>query len=475
MVNQKNTAIQRSSQNVFGSNRTKRAITSNTAYDFRGKQMTAFGGSFLVGSLIERLDIIGLINERLTSRRKTHMPASKLIVAIVILVMLGFERLQHIVHLSRDSIILRILGVDKLPVQSTMWRFLNRSLCKHNERQLQGILHEVRHRVWKLANIKPAKIHIDTDTTSTIAYGNQDGAKVGYCPGKRGAKCFRPLLSSISETGEIVLAQQRRGDRVSGIELAKHLKRCIDHTPSFVERIWRADSEFYCKESILVCRTADVRFIVSARKTAPVMDHIRNAVWKKAKVCDGVSEFIYQPGGWKESFRFVVARYEKKPDEQTDLFEDTKYKYRVFVTDLKSSAQDIVKEYDGRAGIENLIEEAKNQVAFAKIPGKNFIATSIFLQFVTMAFNLNRYLQLFGRDNNKEYHNCEMKTVRQTGLFISAKISDHAKQTIIHFGSEYPRRSWIDTIMKRLRRIDIKRFGLQPVIPVPLAGVTCGA
>jgi hypothetical protein len=475
MVKKKDTQSAVTRQKIFNQNETSGRISSKTHYDFSGKQMSAFGGTFLIGSLIERLNLYQLFSTQLTVKRKTKIPFDKLMVAMVILIMLGFERLQHIIHISTDSLILRVLGITKLPVQSTLWRFLNRSLHKHNERQLQEIQHEIRNRVWRLANVQPTCIHINTDTTSSIAYGNQDGAKVGYCPGKRGAKCFRPILSSISETGEIILAQQRRGDRVGGIELAKHLKRCINRLSFDIERIWRADSEFYCKEAIMMCESTGVHFIVSVRKTAPVTDLISKAQWIRSDVCHGVAEFSYMPQGWKGSYRFVVARYEKEPDEQTDLFEDAKYKYRVFVTDMKLPCSKIVTEYDGRAGIENLIEEAKNQVAFAKILGKSFIATSLFLQIVTMAFNMGRYLQLFGRDEKAAYHNEEMKTIRQTRFYISARIIDHGRQPRIRFGSEYPRQGWFTRIMTRLRSVDLRYRGLSPVISTPLLGVICRA
>lgn len=475
MVKEKDTQKNANGQGISCAEPKARRIHSNTRFDFKGRNMTAFGGSFLIGSLVERLDLYRLLSERLTINRKTKIPASKLIVAITIIIMLGFERLQHVMHLSMDTMILRLLNIARLPVQSTFWRFINRSLHKHNERQLQDVLHELRSRVWRLANVQAKRIHINTDTTSSIAYGHQDGAQVGYCPGHQGAKCFRPLLSSISETGEILLAQQRCGTRVGGLELAKHLKRCIDRLPSNIERIWRADSEFYCKEAIMICERTGTHFIVSVRKTAPVMELINTATWFESKISDGVCEFMYTPHGWNNAYRFVVARYEKEPDEQTDLFEDTRYKYRVFVTDLNEPAEKIVTEYDGRAGIENLIEEAKNQVAFAKIPGKNFIATSLFLQMVTLAFNLNRYLQIFGREEMAPYHNEEMKTIRQRSLYISARIADHERRTQIHFGVEYPRQRWFTILMKRLRQINVKLTGFAPVIATPLRGVVCRA
>jgi hypothetical protein len=459
MVKEKDTLSSCKFQQKITNNR---LINSNTSFDFSGRHMTAFGGTFLVGSLIERIGLIDLLDQTLTVKRKTALSTPKMITALVYLLFIGLERLNHIVHIAEDQMILRLLGIARMPVQSTFWRLINKSLHKHNERQFQNVISVLRERVWTLSNVKATKYEINTDTTPLIAYGNQDGAKVGYCPKDRGAKCFKPIISSLSQTGEIIYAQQRKGDRIGGLEIAKHLKRLFIKVPADAQRIWRADSEFYCKEAVMICEQQDVNFVISVRKTAPIMQFIRDANWTKSKLCDGLTEFYYQPIGWARKYRFIVARYEKKQDEQTELFEDTKYKYRAFVTDMDDPMYKIVKEYDGRAGIENLIEEAKNQIGFSKIPGKNFTANSLFLQIVVLSFNLCRYLQLFGRSENGEYQNEEIKTIRHKTIFISAKIADHARYTEIHFGGEYPLKNWFSELMRRIRKIDLSV--LQPVI-----------
>jgi len=54
----------------------------------------------------------------------------------------------------------------------------------------------------------------------------------------------------------------------------------------------------------------------------------------------GQCEFRYQPEGWGQAYRFIVLRYEKKPNageaerEQYQLFDTPEYTYRVFVTDM---------------------------------------------------------------------------------------------------------------------------------------------
>jgi hypothetical protein len=58
-------------------------ISSKTHYDFLGKQMSAFGGVFIIGSLIERLNLYQLLSTQLTVKRKTKVPFDKLMVAMV--------------------------------------------------------------------------------------------------------------------------------------------------------------------------------------------------------------------------------------------------------------------------------------------------------------------------------------------------------------------------------------------------------
>ena len=52
---------------------------------------------------------------------------------------------------------------------------------------------------------------------------------------------------------------------------------------------------------------------------------------------------------------------------QEPLFEDDRYKYRIFVTNLSKTPQGTIAKYDQRAGAENLVGEAKRE-GLAAIP-----------------------------------------------------------------------------------------------------------
>jgi len=148
----------------------------------------------------------------------------------------------------------------------------------------------------------------------------------------------------------------------------------------------------------------------------------------------GSRSFGINPTDGKRPTDLSLRDIKKENKEiQTDMFEDTSYKYRVFVTDLRRKAEKIVFEYDGRANIESLIEESKNQIAMAKIPGKRFAANASFLQVVMLAFNLNKWLQLIGRDADNPFHWEEVQTSRFKHLYIATRLVETGRKNRYSF------------------------------------------
>jgi len=123
------------------------------------------------------------------------------------------------------------------------------------------------------------------------------------------------------------------------------------------------------------------------------------------------------------------------------MFEDTSYKYRVFVTDLRRKAEKIVFEYDGRANIESLIEESKNQIAMAKIPGKRFAANASFLQVVMLAFNLNKWLQLIGETRTIHFIGRRSKRHASSICILQPGLSRRAEKPLFVLRQTIPTRS----------------------------------
>jgi len=173
------------------------------------------------------------------------------------------------------------------------------------------------------------------------------------------------------------MGELHNGDRPSGAQIARHLESAWAALPEGVETVYaRADSGFYGGEAVEAYERRDCGFIISARKTARLVEELKAAAWKRSPRtdADGQCEFRYQPEGWEKAYRFVALRYvkEKKSEpgqvEQYQLFETADYTYRVFVTNLKQPVDLLVWFYNQRAGAENLIKEANNDAGLAAYP-----------------------------------------------------------------------------------------------------------
>ena len=70
---------------------------------------------------------------------------------------------------------------------------------------------------------------------------------------------------------------------------------------------------------------------------------------------------------------------EQNDSKQLSLFDDHKYKYRIFATSLKKRPHNVIHEYDGRAGCEPLIGESQRE-GIAAIPSKKFKRNHAYFQ-----------------------------------------------------------------------------------------------
>jgi hypothetical protein len=254
------------------------------------------------------------------------MDLYRFVLGIVLGIYIGFPRLNQLRFIARDPILTGILKVGRLPVQSTFWRFVN-ALHRNVARQILIIMRSMRERVCEAANVKLETVTIDTDTTVHTLYGQQMGGRKGCNPKNKGKKSYQPMLTFIAETREHVWGELRNGDRPSGKQIGDHPPNVGAALPPGVKQIYgRADSGFYCREAVEGYEQLDARFVVCARKTARLVEELRQAEWKPSPKTDAAAEceFFYQPDGWSKLYRFVALRYEK-PREELNAEETEQY------------------------------------------------------------------------------------------------------------------------------------------------------
>ncbi len=456
-------------------------IGASTPFDFEGKNLTAYGGLLPVATMLEKLGFQRVVEETLTVKRVTRvMSMYQFVLAMVLALYVGFSRLNHLRFLEREPMLVGILKVFRLPPQCTFWRFLA-SLHLEIARQLLEVQRCMRERVWEAAHVRLQTVTLDTDTTVHTLFGQQMGARKGYNPQHKGKKSYQPILTFLAETREYLMGELHNGDRPSGAQIARHLERASAALPKGVEMVYgRADSGFYCCEAVEAYERRGWQFIISARKTARLVEALKAAEWKPSPRtdADGQCEFRYEPEGWEKSYRFIALRYEKKPQpreagepEQYQLFETADYTYRVFVTNLKHAVDLLVWFYNQRAGAENLIKEANNDAGLAAYPSARWPMNCNHFQMAMLAYNLNCWLMLFNREEKaraEDLKHTTLATSRLRFLFLAAKIWRHGGRVGVSYSDHYPERGIFQRLMERLRAITVNPKGYAPVLAVAL-------
>ena len=453
-------------------------IGASTPYDFRGKNLTPYGGLLPVATMLEKLGFQSLVEKTVTVKRVTRaMSWYQFVLGMVLGIYVGFSRLNQLRFIAQDPLLTGILKVSGLPPQSTLWRFLA-ALHLNVAVQILSVQQQMRERVWAAANVRLTVATLDTDTTVHTLYGKQMGGRKSYNPKNKGKKSYQPILTFLAETREYVAGGLRNGDRPDGKEVAEHLRQAFRALPACVRKIFaRADSGFYCWDAVAAYLERGCQFVIVARKTSRLLELLNQAEWKPSPMTDADEqcEFIYQPDGWGKALRFVALRYAEATQpadevEQYQLFATNRYTYRVFVTSLKEPIHLVVAFYNGRAGAENLIKEANNDAGLAAHPSGRFDMNRNFFQMVMLAYNLNCWLMLFNREEQDEVatlRHTTLATARLRFLFVAAKIWSHAGRTGVSYSDHYAEKGLFGRLMQRLRGIMPNSGSFAPV----LAGV----
>lgn len=383
-----------------------RKINASTIFETCSEQITAFGG---ILGLIKFLDLVNLkeifINLYIAPRRKVLLGNYHMVIGILMLLFIGFNRLWHFTYIRLDALICGFFQLTRLPAASTFWRYVD-SLGINQGKSFLKIMSVLRERVWQLCGLSYEMIHLSTDTTVGTLYGHQQGGRKGYNTKNRGKKGYRPVLCFIDETREYLLGKLRKGETLGGEEVAKFIKEITAHLPGCVKKVlFRGDGEFFSWESVSACIGEGFEYIIANKRAKPPFDSKTWSKPKKRKPFE-YNSCVYKPIGWKLPCRFVAMRIPKEvkiPSSepmQYELFEDDRYTYRIFCTSLRGKPYKVISEYDKRADVENLIGESKRE-GLEAVPSTKFKTNYAYFQIVMLAYNIWRYFKMLAEISNK--------------------------------------------------------------------------
>ena len=451
-----------------------RKINASTGYETCTEQLSPFGGLLAAIKLLDLIKFKEIFDfAYLAPSRKPRLGHYLMVVGILMLLFIGFNRLWHFTYIRLDAMLCGFFRLTRLPAASTFWRYVD-SLGINQAKSFLKIMSIVRERVWQLCGFQFYKIHVSIDTTVETLYGHQQGGRKGHNTKHRGKKGYRPVLCFIDETREYLAGKLRKGETMSGEEAATFIEQIKSHLPGCVEKVLlRADGEFLSWKSVQACIAAGFQFIIANKRCDPPFDpNAWYRPWKRKDI--EYNSCTYKPIGWAVECRFVAMRISKEQKQasnqavQCELFEDDRYIYRIFCTDLPGKAHHVIAEYDKRADVENLVGEAKREGLDA-IPSDKFKNNYAFFQIVMLAYNIWRYMKIMAQMSTKSstseakgFKDVMTNTIRIARLkllFIAAKVVRDSNRDKVKYSIHDAR---TPPMMKFLKYLDAVRSKPRP-------------
>ena len=157
-------------------------ITAETPHGLCGERLSAFGGLTVLVKYLSLIEFKEVFDSAyIGPARQAMLGCRKMVLGIIMVVFVGFQRIGQIALLRDDPLITGILKVDRLPAASTFWRYLV-SLGQDQAASLLVLMGLMRGRVWHLAGYRPRRIRINIDTTVSTVYGDIEQACKGRFP-----------------------------------------------------------------------------------------------------------------------------------------------------------------------------------------------------------------------------------------------------------------------------------------------------
>jgi len=202
-------------------------------------------------------------------------------------------------------------------------------------------------------------------------------------------------------------------------------------------RLLRADSGFFDDKLLSFLEQRLLPYIVVAKLTPWVKRAAQRVEqWTPLDNDYAAGEFQLQLHSWSSARRFVVIREQVREGRDSvgrKLIDVPGYTFRVFVTSCGHAPQDIWRDYNRRADMENRSAELKHDLGADGFCLKQFFATEAAFRAVLLLFNL---LAEFQRAAGLPVYR-EPATIRTQILTCGAILGRAGRRLVLHLSQNW--------------------------------------
>jgi hypothetical protein len=349
-------------------------------------------------------------------------------------VLVGARRFAHASLLRGDRALHALLGLKRFPTDDTIRNLFRRFGMGQVQRLFEPLAE------WQMQRLpqRSQGYTLDLDSTVFERYGKQEGSLKGHNPRKHGRPSHHPLLAVLSEAHFLLHGWLRSGNCGTSRGVEEFLKEALALWGQRQKiRLLRADSGFFEDKLLSFLEQRRLPYIVVARLSLWVKRAAQRVEqWTILDENFAVGEFRLKLYGWEVERRFAVVRERVRENRESvgrKLIDVPGYTFRVFVTSCADSPEQIWRDYNCRAEVENRIAELKHDLGADGFCLKPFFATEAAFRSVLLLFNL---LAEFQRAAGLPGYR-EPATIRTQVLTCGAILGRAGRRLVLHLSQSW--------------------------------------
>ena len=370
---------------------------------FEDQQLTSFGGAIVFQALFQRLQLKARLKACFPLAQGPCYGPHRIVLLLIVHLLLGFRRLREADYYRDDPVVLRLLGLRRLPDVSTLCRTLGHMSQAHIEKVRQVSTTLV---IDALRRERFRRLTLDFDGSVCSTRGHAEGTAVGYNVKKKGARSYYNLFCTVAQSGQFLDVLHRPGNVHDSKGAHDFMMDTFDRVrqdlpPTQLES--RLDSAFFSRDTLTLMDLHGVECTLSVPfERFPRLKQMIEAR-RRWRCLDGERSYFesdWKPDNWPALYRFLFVRRKVrrqiKGPLQLDLFEPRAldHEYRVLVTNKTGSARGVLRFHYGRGAQEGIFAEAKQQAGLDLIPTRRLVANRMVTLAAMMAHNLGRQVQM---------------------------------------------------------------------------------
>ena len=376
----------------------------------------------------------------------------------------GHRRYAHITALRGDAVAAQALGMNKVVSEDALRRALERideaSSTAWMRPALMHSVREVLDKPWVL----------DIDASIKPLYGRQEGAEIGYNPGKPGRPSHVLHTFWVGNLRLVLDVQVSAGKQHTSGHAKAALGRLLDELQDRRPALVRGDSGYGNEGILLELESRAQPYLLRLRQTANVQRLVAQQFsrqdWSRPdnQGCQMV-EAQLQLHGWSAKRRVVIVRQRIKGgiararridgtrqlrlDLQPSVHEGERlWDYAVLVTDVAYPLEAVGQLYRDRADCENGFDELKNQWGLSGFTTRDINRCQTTARACALVYN---WWSWYCRAADPT---ARMEAITSRPLLLAAvgKAASHAGQTTLYLTPMHGKTNHLKALVANIRK-----------------------